>query len=103
MISYRSSPSLPSSFSFLEGGVGRISEGRSMLADSLSLGDSALVLRERVDEVGCEGRVSELWCGGEGVALGGSFGRRRFSMEMGEGLGLGRAFRGCVAEETRSV
>ncbi|KAG5544106.1 hypothetical protein RHGRI_016751 [Rhododendron griersonianum] len=83
MIFDRSSPSLPSSFSFLEGGVGRISEGRLMLADSLSLGDSALVLRERVDEVGCEGRVSELWCGGESVALGGSFGRRRFSMEMG--------------------
>ncbi|KAG5544182.1 hypothetical protein RHGRI_016810 [Rhododendron griersonianum] len=68
------------------------------LGFGLGLGDSALVLRERVDEVGCEGRVSELWCGGESVALGGSFGRRRFSMEMGEGLGLGRAFRGCVAE-----
>ncbi|KAG5531626.1 hypothetical protein RHGRI_026295 [Rhododendron griersonianum] len=87
MIPDRLSPSLPPSFSFLEeGGGGGFSAGRSLVADSLSSGESALVLKEMVDEAVCEGRVSEVWCSGEYVSLGGSFGRQRFSMEMGKGF-----------------
>ncbi|KAI8547768.1 hypothetical protein RHMOL_Rhmol07G0221200 [Rhododendron molle] len=93
MIPDRFSPSLPSSFSFLEeGGGGGFSAGRSLGADSLSS------LKERVVEAVCEGRVSEVWCSGEDILLGGSFGRRRFSMELGEGLGMGRVLKGCVTE-----